>query len=150
MLLEQYKEKDENEETKKIKSVYDSSNVLGAEYNKMDATLTIYFKRGANYSYYNVKESDFQRFDTAESQGKALNEVIKKGDYRYQRNEDTDPTHYQNEVKRLINQRLASLQSTLYEKMESTNIEYKDEGYFPQRSLEEIETLIGEIKRHRN
>ena len=55
---------------------YDSSTVQSAAYNYDHKTLTVHFNH-ASYLYNGVSAEDFQAFHTAESQGKALNEVIK-------------------------------------------------------------------------
>ena len=68
-------------------SNYDSSTILSAAYNYKHKTLTIHFKH-ATYLYTGVDSADFQAFNQADSQGKALNEFI-KGKYEYHKiNED--------------------------------------------------------------
>lgn len=149
MLLKQYKEKNENEDVTKIKSLYDSSNVLGAEYDRSTSTLSIIFNRGVKYNYFNVRETDFSRFDTSESQGKALNEVIKKGGFKYEKEDEVDPRQYENEIKDLIKERLQSIYKELKEKMDES-IEIYDEldGNFRREDLEELEVLIREAKKY--
>lgn len=57
-------------------SNYDSSTLKSASYNYQHKTLVVHFNHGS-YLYKDVKVSDFENFNTAESQGKALNEFIK-------------------------------------------------------------------------
>jgi len=57
-------------------STYDSSTVVSASYNYQFKTLAIQFE-GATYVYLDVEPADFDTFNNAESQGIALNEVIK-------------------------------------------------------------------------
>jgi hypothetical protein len=57
-------------------SNYDSSTLKSAAYNYQHKTLVVHFNH-ASYLYKDVKASDFENFNTAESQGKALNEFIK-------------------------------------------------------------------------
>jgi hypothetical protein len=57
-------------------STYDSSTVVSASYNYQFKTLAIQFE-GATYVYLDVEPVDFDTFNNAESQGIALNEVIK-------------------------------------------------------------------------
>lgn len=65
-----------------IKGYYDSSNVLASEYAKNEKKLTIIFGSGKKYDYKDVSLVDFLVFETADSQGKILNSIIKpKYDY---------------------------------------------------------------------
>ena len=57
-------------------SQYDSSTLKSAAYNYKHKTLTVHFNH-ASYLYNGVSRSDFESFNQAESQGKALNEFIK-------------------------------------------------------------------------
>lgn len=57
-------------------SHYNSSTLKSAAYNYEHKTLTVHFNH-ASYVYHNVEAQDFEAFNTAESQGKALNEFIK-------------------------------------------------------------------------
>ncbi len=62
---------------------YDSSTLKSAAYNYKHKTLTVHFNH-ATYVYNGVSRSDFESFNQAESQGKALNEFI-KGKYEYEK-----------------------------------------------------------------
>ena len=62
---------------------YDSSTLTSAAYNYKHKTLTVHFNH-ASYVYNGVSRSDFESFNQAESQGKALNEFI-KGKYEYEK-----------------------------------------------------------------
>ena len=66
------------EKDEKIKSIYESSNILASTYEPKTKDLTIIFKRGAIYTYKNVDKNDYFRFETADSQGEILNKHIKK------------------------------------------------------------------------
>ena len=63
---------------------YDSSNIAYSKcYDTQDSptkTLKIVFKGGRTYVYKNVDANDYVRFKTAESNGRAFNELIKKYD----------------------------------------------------------------------
>lgn len=73
-------------------SHYDSSTIVSASYNYKHKTLTVHFKH-ATYLYTGVSHSDFEAFNQADSQGRALNEVI-KGKYDYEKiNEETGTLH---------------------------------------------------------
>lgn len=57
-------------------SHYDSSTVKSAAYNAKHKTLTVHFNH-ASYIYNEVELEDWNLFNMADSQGKALNEIIK-------------------------------------------------------------------------
>lgn len=73
-----------------ITSHYDSSTLKSAEYNYKTKTLIVNFNH-ASYLYNGVSRSDFESFNQAESQGKALNEFI-KGKYEYDKLSDENST----------------------------------------------------------
>lgn len=73
-----------------ITSHYDSSTLTSAEYNYKTKTLIVNFNH-ASYVYNGVSRSDFESFNNAESQGKALNEFI-KGKYDYDKLVDENST----------------------------------------------------------
>lgn len=62
-------------------SHYDSSTLTSAEYNYKTKTLIVNFNH-ASYLYNDVEHADFEAFNQADSQGKALNQFI-KGKYEY-------------------------------------------------------------------
>lgn len=61
---------------KSTHSHYDSSTVKSAAYNVEHKTLTVHFNH-ATYIYKEVELEDWNLFNLATSQGKALNEFIK-------------------------------------------------------------------------
>ena len=68
-------------------NTYDSSTVVSSSYNYKEQTLTVHFNH-ATYVYENVAVIDYVAFANAQSQGRALNEVI-KGKYTFEKiNED--------------------------------------------------------------
>ena len=60
-----------------IESIYESSNILASRYNTLSQKLAIIFKGGRQYLYHDVKKTDYDVFEKAESQGKVLNSHIK-------------------------------------------------------------------------
>jgi hypothetical protein len=62
---------------------YDSSTVQSAAYNYEHKTLTVHFNHGS-YLYKEVDPTDWNLFNLATSQGKALNEFI-KGKYDFEK-----------------------------------------------------------------
>lgn len=61
----------------KIESLFDSSNIKAASYNKANNELTLTFGKGNQYLYANVTPTDYTRFELSESQGKSFNDLIK-------------------------------------------------------------------------
>jgi hypothetical protein len=70
-------------------SHYDSSTLKSAAYNYKEKTLMVHFNY-ASYLYKDVSSTDWNLFNLAESQGKALNEFIKPN-YEFEKihSEDT-------------------------------------------------------------
>tara|TARA_B110000037_G_scaffold214655_1_gene270865 strand:+ start:307 stop:627 length:321 start_codon:yes stop_codon:yes gene_type:complete len=68
-------------------SHYTSSTINSATYNFTDKTLTVVFK-WATYVYEAVDVAAWVNFNSADSQGKALNEFI-KGEFEYAKYEET-------------------------------------------------------------
>jgi hypothetical protein len=69
-------------------SNYDSSTLHSAAYNYQHKTLTVHFNH-ASYLYKGVEASDFEKFNSADSQGKAINEFI-KGKYEFEKIASTE------------------------------------------------------------
>jgi hypothetical protein len=62
----------------------ESSNIAGFEYSKERHVLTVEFKNGGRYNYYDVPEVVFEQMKAASSRGQFLAKNI-KGKYRYAR-----------------------------------------------------------------
>ena len=60
-----------------IENIYESSNILASRYNTISQKLAIIFKGGRQYLYHDVKRTDYNAFESANSQGKVLNSKIK-------------------------------------------------------------------------
>lgn len=60
----------------------ESTNIEAVTYNENDSVLTIEFKSGATYEYYDVPEYIVDELLTAESKGRYANRNIYKS-YRY-------------------------------------------------------------------
>ena len=61
-----------------VEAIYESSNIVASSYDKVKKNLNITFNYGGNYTYQNVPETDYMRFETSDSQGKVLGSHIKK------------------------------------------------------------------------
>jgi hypothetical protein len=81
------------------KAIYASSNVCASTYDRTSKNLTIIFNNGGQYSYSNVSETDYTRFELADSQGVILNSHIKK--YDFEKLDKVDPSKILAEVTEL-------------------------------------------------
>lgn len=83
----------------KIKSIYESSNIVASTYLPTDKKLTIIFKNGSSYTYDNVDKTDFFRFETAESQGGVFAKYIKNNSFT--KNSDVDVKKFLTEITKI-------------------------------------------------
>ena len=81
------------------KAIYASSNVCESKYDRTTRDLTIIFNNGGQYKYPNVSETDYTRFELADSQGVVLNSHIKK--YAFEKLDKVDPSAILAEVTEL-------------------------------------------------
>lgn len=63
----------------------DSSQVAEFGYIPAQQVLLVRFRAGGLYAYYGVDQTVFWSLYTSASVGKALNEEVKQGGYRYER-----------------------------------------------------------------
>ena len=84
------------EKDNKVKAIYSSSNICASTYDKSTKDLIIIFSKGTQYLYNNVSESDYMRFELADSQGAVMNTHIKK--YTFTKLADVDTKEIINEV----------------------------------------------------
>lgn len=61
-----------------IESIFDSTNILKTTYFPTQKRLYISFRRGETYSYGNVDESLYKKFEDSDSQGEFFIQEIKK------------------------------------------------------------------------
>ena len=69
------------EQNNLVKAIYASSNICASTYNTQTKDLVIIFNNGGQYKYPNVSETDYTRFELADSQGVVFNSHIKKYDF---------------------------------------------------------------------
>jgi hypothetical protein len=75
------------------KTWYNSNNVIYSEcidHDNKPKTLKVVFSNGTQYEYKNVDVRDFLLFRESESQGKALNRLIKEKNYEYEKLENAN------------------------------------------------------------
>lgn len=87
------------EKDNKVKAIYDSSNILASIFDKTTSDLIIIFAKGRQYKYPNVKNTDYSRFELAESQGKVFNSHIRP--YTSEKLDDINPELIVKEIEEL-------------------------------------------------
>jgi len=111
-----------------IEAIYESSNIIASKYNQSDKTLNIIFKHGGSYSYSNVENTDYIRFETAESQGKVLNSNIKK--YAFIKNENVDTSEVIDRIKQLKQEEIDSFKEVIFKLLKENASSYENIGKF--------------------
>ena len=75
-----------------IECLYNSTNIIASKYVTKENKLALIFKSGRQYIYSDVSLSDYNKFETSESQGKTFNTIIKKYSYsRVDKDVDISP-----------------------------------------------------------
>ena len=109
------------------KAIYASSNVCASTYDRTSKNLTIIFNNGGQYSYSNVSETDYTRFELADSQGVILNSHIKK--YDFEKLDKVDPSKILAEVTELKDaekkNKITHYTKTLVDAMDAVSVYFK-------------------------
>ena len=132
------------ENGKLVDAIYESSNVLASSYNKETNDLTVTFKNGGSYTYLKVQNTDYLRFETAESQGKILNSKLKS--YAFSKNEKVNTEDVLNRIKNLKDVELDSYRRVLTAKMESLVTYFNQSGRLQNNDLT---SLVSEIEKYK-
>ena len=135
-----------------IEALYESSNVVASSYNKNQKDLNVTFKNGGNYTYQGVAETDYVRFETAESQGKVLNSNLKK--YPFLKHEPVDVDKIIERVKEVKNKELDIMLVGIGDAMVSfqnslNSIDRKDYDYM-EKKLDKVSEMITLYKNMKN
>ena len=83
-----------------IQSLYDSTNVIASQYNIETKNLVVIFGKGGQYLYEGVEYADFTKFEVSKSQGKSINDYIKK--YPTKKLGQIDTTPIKEDIKRIM------------------------------------------------
>lgn len=114
------------EQNEKIKSIYTSSNICASIYDKQTKNLTLIFNNGGQYEYTAVSETDYTRFEMADSQGVVFNSHIKK--YPTAKLDKVDTKEILNEVNTLKTAedkiKLDYIVKTMVDKMKAVVVYY--------------------------
>jgi len=112
-----------------IKSLFESSNILASTYNTGTKDLTIIFKGGKQYKYPEVKNTDYTRFELAESQGKIFNSHIKK--YEFVKLDEIDITKIHEAIDDVNSENKAGTEKLIIDIMRTFIGIYDSTGKFP-------------------
>ena len=86
-----------------VSCLFKSSNILSSDYNQEKKELMITFNAGRRYTYSNIENKDYIRFEIAESQGSVFSKHIKK--YQTKKNDDVDTSEKVNRLNEIINKK---------------------------------------------
>lgn len=73
-----------------IKSMYSSATICASTYDTTTKDLIVIFNNGGRYKYPLVENTDYTRFETAESNGSTFNTYIKKKYTNFEKLDKTD------------------------------------------------------------
>lgn len=135
-----------------VEALYESSNIVASSYNKIQKNLNITFKNGGSYTYQGVAETDYVRFETAESQGKVLNSNLKK--YSFLKHEPVDVDKIIDKIKDIKNEELDAMLIGIEDAMVSFqnslhSIDRKDYDYI-EKKLDKVSEMITLYKQMKN
>jgi hypothetical protein len=135
MILERV-EKDEL-----VKAIYESSNIVASTYNKNNKDLNITFKHGGNYTYQNVSETDYMRFETADSQGKVLNTEIKK--YTFLKHNPVNTDDVIKKIREIKAEENTAMAVGLVNLMKETITHFEDTNMLSEVQVNKLTNMIG-------
>lgn len=127
-----------------IKALYESSNIVGSTYDTALDKLKIIFKNGGCYTYENVINGDYYRFELAESQGVEFNSRIKK--HTTIKNEPVDISGYINEINKLQLLELEQCRNNLYDYIKNFTEHFSNDDVSLKLGLNNLVVLINEYK----
>jgi hypothetical protein len=132
------------ERNNKIKSIYESSNILASTYVPNDKKLTIIFKNGTSYTYDNVDKTDFFRFETAESQGNIFSKYIKNKSYV--KNDDVDTENIQTEINETKEEEILVFEKGIIKFMNDIIDSYNTNNTINDKSLDLLSSMNVKLK----
>lgn len=134
-----------NDKGNKVEVLYDSSNILASSWDKTTNDLIVTFKRGAQYSYKNVRPTDYTRFELAESQGVELNKRIKNV-YDYEKLEDVDTAELVKEIYAYKQEEMSKAEQNLIAAMKTFLSSHDGQNSIDIKELENVEFFINKVK----
>ena len=127
-----------------VSCLYESSNILASKYFKDTKKLIITFKRGVTYTYSNVPEKDYLRFEMADSQGQILSSHIKQ--YPTVKGDNVDANLIVEEINNVKKQEVISIESDLNDVLVKLVNLYETEKTFAINDLDILIKVIERVK----
>jgi len=132
----------------KVKSIYESSNILSSTYVVNDKKLTIIFKNGTSYTYDNVDKTDFFRFETAESQGNIFSKYIKNNPFV--KNDNVDVDNIQIEIDDIKEEEIIVFEKGIIKFMNDIIESYNINNTINDKSLDLLNSMNIKLKEMKN
>jgi hypothetical protein len=132
-----------------VKAIYKSSHILASSYNTVNNALTVTFDRGAQYTYEGVSQTDYTRFEIAESQGKVLNSHI-KNKYEVSKGDNIDTARILAEIDNINAEELKELEGSVVKSMDALLKGYAKNETFDKKGLTDLQFLISKLQKDSN
>lgn len=132
----------------KIKSIYESSNILSSIYVPNDKKLTIIFKNGTSYTYDKVDKTDFFRFETAESQGNIFSKYIKNNPFV--KNDNVDVNDIETEITDVKEEEIIVFEKGIIKFMNDIIESYNTNNTINDKSLDLLNSMNIKLKEMKN
>jgi len=123
-----------------VKALYESSNIVASTYDKNKKDLNIVFKYGGSYTYQDVPDTDYLRFETAESQGKVLSNNLKK--YSYLKHDKVDVSKILAEITELNDAEIFSMEDGIIKSMKTMVSDFENDGIFNVNLLDAVNNMV--------
>mgnify|MGYP003624526911 CR=1 FL=1 len=123
-----------------VKAIYESSNIVASTYDKNKKDLNIIFKYGGSYTYQGVPDTDYLRFETAESQGVVLNKNLKK--YPHLKHDNVDVSKFLEEITKSNDSEIFAMEDGIIKSMKIMTSDFDNEGVFSINLLDRVSNMV--------
>lgn len=127
-----------------VKAIYESSNIVASSYDKVKKDLNITFKHGGNYTYQGVGDTDYMRFETADSQGKVLNSNLKK--YPFLKHDKVDVDEILEQIEKLNNDEVIAMEVGMMELMRDLVEKFEVQPIFDASGIDKLISMNNTYK----
>lgn len=127
-----------------IDCLYDSSNIVGSQYNTNEQKLSVIFKNGGKYTYMGVPKVEYLIFEGSPSQGKVLNSRIKE--YSFVNEGIISVDDYILEIEKVREVEKANLKIGVIERMRDVVKRFDNYKEFDESGIDIAITLYNKFK----
>lgn len=127
-----------------IDCLYDSSNIVGSQYNENEKKLSVIFKNGGKYTYSDVPKVEYIIFESSPSQGKVLNTRIKQ--YAFVNEGTISIDDYILEIEKVREVEKTNLKLGVIERMRDVVKRYDNFNEFDESGIDIAITLYNKFK----